>query len=130
MTGTQPRIVCFSCRFSWGYLTEQSALPTRIPGWVPLICGGKIEAEQILSAFRNGADGVLLAVCPIGECHFQEGNLQLAKRVALLHQVLAAHGIAPERLRFVARRDADGTELLRIIEEFSVDLQRKGKEVS
>ena len=122
MTGHLPCIVCFSCGFGWGYLAEAENLAASSPNRVSIACGGKIEPEQILAAFRDGADGVLLAVCPVGECHFQEGNLQLAKRVALLQEVLKSHGIAAERLRIVADRDPDGSGLVRVVAEFGEQL--------
>lgn len=127
MTTHVPKVVCFSCSFSWGYLAEQGAMAEQIPHWLPVACGGKIEAEQILTAFRNGADGVLLAVCSIGECHFQDGNLQLAKRVALLQGVLAAHGIAADRLQVVFSRDPAGVELPRLLQAFSRRLSDLGQ---
>lgn len=126
MSDFLPQIVCVSCSFGWGYLAAPETLAAGSPNRVSTVCGGKIDAEQILAAFREGADGLLLAVCPLGECHFQEGNLQLAKRVALLHQVLAAHGITPERLRIVAGRDPDGTELPQLVAEFSRQLAALG----
>jgi len=113
-----PQVVCFSCSFGWGYLAGQGALAASNPHWLPVVCGGKIEAEQLLAAFRAGADGILLAVCPVGECHFQDGNLQLTKRVALLEPVLAAHGIQAERLLLVLNRDPAGEELPRLVQNF------------
>jgi coenzyme F420-reducing hydrogenase delta subunit len=100
-------------------MADEAALVEALPLWVPVVCGGKVEAEQILAAFRQGADGVLLAVCPYGECHFQGGNLQAAKQLALLREVLTAHGIAPERLLLVASRDPDGTALLATVGGFA-----------
>ena len=126
MTTYSPKVVCFSCSFGWGYLAEAVNLAERIPNWVPVVCGGKIEAEQILAAFRRGADGVLVAVCGIGECHFQDGNLQLGKRVSLLKTVLAAQGIAADRLQVIFSRDPAGDELPRILLEFSRHLTDLG----
>ncbi|GAB4257668.1 MAG: hypothetical protein Kow0092_04760 [Deferrisomatales bacterium] len=103
-----PRIVCFSCNFGWGYLSEREQLAAAVDRWVPVACSGKVDAVHILRAFQKGADGVLILGCPEGECHFQDGSYQTKKKTFLLQQVLAAHGIEPERLRMVLSVDPEG----------------------
>lgn len=122
MGDPQPRIVCFSCSFSWGYLADTAQLAEQLPDWTVVPCCGRIEPQQILTAFTQGAAGVLVAGCASGECHFQDGNLQLRKRVALLHQVLAAHGVNPERLVTHFDRDPEGTKLVALVATFRAAL--------
>jgi F420-non-reducing hydrogenase iron-sulfur subunit len=64
-------------------------------------CTGKIEMEQILSAFERGVDGVLIAGCLEGGCHFLEGNLRAKRRTEHLRQTLDEIGVGAERLRMV-----------------------------
>ena len=126
MNGDRVRIVCFSCRFGWQGTEPPAAVPSAELVWLPLVCGGRLDVESLLTAFRDGADGVLVAVCPVGECHFQEGNLQVLKRVTLLRPVLVSHGFAGERLRIIAGRDADGSELLKAVTAFAEELSPHG----
>ncbi len=107
----KPKIVCFSCKFSWGYLTEEAALAARITNWIPIICAGKIEASYVVDAFIHGADGVLILGCPEGDCHYQDGNMEAKKRLALLRQALSTYGIQPERVKLVLSRDPEGKDI-------------------
>jgi coenzyme F420-reducing hydrogenase delta subunit len=111
MSGPEPKLVCFSCKFGWGYVADQTELAAALPRWIPIICGGKIEVETILRAFRDGADGVMILGCPDGQCHFQDGNFQLQKRLALLGKVLDQFGIDQRRLRAVFAFDPEGTSI-------------------
>ncbi|MBN2099494.1 MAG: hydrogenase iron-sulfur subunit, partial [Dehalococcoidia bacterium] len=62
----EPKLVCFSCKFGWGYLADEEDLRDRVKNWVPIICSGKIDTTHILDAFKRGADGVLILGCPEG----------------------------------------------------------------
>jgi coenzyme F420-reducing hydrogenase delta subunit len=54
-----------------------------------------------MKAFENGADGVLVAGCLEGGCHFVEGNLCAKRRVNYTRDMLAEVGLEKERLRMV-----------------------------
>jgi NADPH-dependent glutamate synthase beta subunit-like oxidoreductase/coenzyme F420-reducing hydrogenase delta subunit len=116
--GETPQVVCFSCLFSWGYLTDREETAKRVANWIPVVCSGKIEGSQILRAFAEGADGVLILGCRRGECHFQDGNLQTMKRVETLKMVLAAFRIDPERLEARFSIDPEADSLPELLAEF------------
>jgi len=107
----KPKIICFSCKFSWGYLVEESTLAAEITNWIPIICAGKIDAAYVVDAFIHGADGVLILGCPEGDCHYQDGNIEAKKRLSLLRQALQTHGIQPERVKLVLSRDPEGKDI-------------------
>ena len=46
----EPKLVCFSCNFGWGYLAERERLSTAVDHWVPVACSGKVDATHILRA--------------------------------------------------------------------------------
>lgn len=98
MSDNSADIVCFACRFGWD---AHEATPVPDVRLAAVACTGKIEAEHILRAFRNGARGVILLACSQGACHFQDGNSHAAKRVYLLKDILSAFGIDSDRLRIV-----------------------------
>lgn len=105
VTEFQPDIVAFCCNFC-AYAAADLAGSRRLqyPANVRIVhvpCTGKIEMEQILSAFEHGVDGVLIAGCLEGGCHFLEGNLRARKRSDHLRQVLDEIGVGAERLRMV-----------------------------
>lgn len=122
----RPKVVCFSCKFGWGYLTDEDALSRRIDNWVPLICTGKIDATHILDAFKAGADGILILGCPEGDCHYQDGNYEAKKRVYLIRRLLESAGIEKERIRIVLSADPEGESIPRLVEEMRGELAKLG----
>ena len=88
MSDFEPKVVCFSCKFGWGYLADEDTLSSQIKNWIPIVCSGKVDAKHVMEAFEHGADGVLILGCPEGECHYQDGNFETKKRVQLLRKVL------------------------------------------
>lgn len=126
MSDYQPTIVCFSSKFSWGYLTDESALSSKIDNWVPLICTGKIDATHMLAAFEAGADGILILGCPEGDCHYQDGNYEAKKRVYLIRSVLESLGIDKERIRIELSSDPEGARIARLVQHMRQQLAKLG----
>jgi F420-non-reducing hydrogenase iron-sulfur subunit len=113
----EPKIVCFSCKFSWGYLGDEKALSEKIKNWVPIVCSGKLDATHITDALATGAAGVLILGCPEGDCHYQDGNIEASKRIALLKSLLEASGIESERVRLILSRDPEGKTMPGLVAE-------------
>ena len=126
MSNYQPKLVCFSCRFGWGYLGDEQALASQIKNWIPIICSGKIDAAHIIEAFRDGADGVLILGCPEGDCHYQDGNFEARKRVYLIQKVLVSYGIEPERVRIELSIDPEGKTIPMLVDQMSKTLAKLG----
>jgi F420-non-reducing hydrogenase iron-sulfur subunit len=89
-------------------------------------CTGKIEVNYLLEAFERGIDGVLVAGCLEGGCHFQEGNLRAKKRVARAKELLAEAGIEPERLEMYNLSSAEGARFAEIVTEMMERLKNLG----
>jgi len=70
-------------------------------------CTGKLEVEYFMKAFENGADGVIVAGCEEGSCHFIEGNLIAKRRVNYTREILSESGLDKERLRMINIGAAD-----------------------
>lgn len=126
MNEYKPKVVCFSCKFSWGYLTDESTLSLEIKNWIPTICIGKIDATQMMDAFKAGADGILLLGCPEGNCHYQDGNNEARKKLYLLRKLLEFRGIEKERLKIVLSTDPSGRRIPQLVEEMRKDLVKLG----
>jgi coenzyme F420-reducing hydrogenase delta subunit len=118
--------VCFSCKFSWGYLTDETTLSTQIKNWIPIICTGKIDTTHILDAFKEGADGVLILGCPEGDCHYQDGNYEARKKIHIARRLLESYGIEKERLRLELSINPDGGRISQLMKEMSKDLAKLG----
>ena len=60
-----------------------------------------------MRAFENGADGVFVAGCEEGSCHFVEGNFIARRRVNYAREILSETGLDKERLRMINIGAAD-----------------------
>ncbi len=120
-----PGVVCFACRFGWGYAADASPF-ANVKSFVPVVCIGKVDATDILSAFQKGAHGVLLLGCGEGDCHFQDGNQEAKKKMYLLQRVLESFGIEKERLEVITGIDAKGERVPGMINSFTDRLKGLG----
>ena len=116
MTGAQPlpkaassgsdcKIIAFCCNFC-AYTAADLAGARRMqyPPNVRIVhvpCTGKLEMDHVLAAFERGIDGVLVAGCLEGGCHFIEGNLRAKRRIEAIRETLEEIGLGRERLRMV-----------------------------
>jgi F420-non-reducing hydrogenase iron-sulfur subunit len=126
----EPRLVAFCCHYC-AYTAADLAGSMRVqyPPNVRIIrtpCTGKLEIEYFMKALEDGADGVLVAGCLEGGCHFMQGNLRARRRVDYARQLLAETGFEPERLRMVNVSAAMGRPLAGIITDMVETLRRMG----
>ena len=97
-----PKIVLFCC--GWNTYTATGLADTSGLADKPNVriirtmCSGKIEPTFILQAFAQGVDGVIIAGCQHGDCHYNSGNYKARRRLMLLKKTLPQLGIEPERL--------------------------------
>jgi F420-non-reducing hydrogenase iron-sulfur subunit len=115
-TTFEPKIVGFFCNWC-AYRAADSAGSGRIacpPNLriIRLMCSGRLDPSFVLHAFSRGADGVLIAGCRLGECHYLKQNQKTMRRVAMLRHLLSALGIEPERLRVWWASAVEGQELV------------------
>jgi F420-non-reducing hydrogenase iron-sulfur subunit len=131
MSGFEPRIVGFLCNWC-SYAGADLAGISRFqypPNLrvIRVMCSGRVHPAFILQAFRDGADGVLVAGChPPNDCHYISGNLKTQRRVSLLKKLMAQLGLEPERLRLEWISAAEGDKFARVITEMVADMKRMG----
>ncbi len=117
-----PKIISFCC-FNCAYAAADLAGAMRVAydprvAIVGVPCTGAMEAAVVLGAFEEGADGVFVAGCLDGECHYKEGNLRARERVTRLRERLAEVGLEPGRLEMYQVSAAMGTRFGEIAAEF------------
>jgi F420-non-reducing hydrogenase iron-sulfur subunit len=98
----EPEITAFYCIYC-GYMAADTAgsLGVQYPANVKFLrlpCTGKTDIRYLLEAFEQGADGVYLVACPIGNCHHVRGNERGRARVQRAKQILDEIGLGGERL--------------------------------
>ena len=79
-----------------------------------------------MRAFENGADGVLVAGCEEGSCHFIEGNLMAKRRVNYTREILSEAGFEKERLRMVNIGAANARRFVEIIKDMIETVRKLG----
>ena len=131
MTEFEPTIVgflCNWCSYAGADLAGVSRFqyPTNLRV-IRVMCSGRVHPSFILEAFKDGADGVLVAGChPPNDCHYLSGNLKAERRVALLKKLMVQLGLEPERLRLEWISAAEGDKFARVIREMVADLKKLG----
>jgi coenzyme F420-reducing hydrogenase delta subunit len=93
---------------------------------VKVPCTGRMDIIHMLKAFENGADGVYLAGCLEGECHFLRGNLRARKRVAQVQALLNECGIGGERVAMYNLSSAQGQRFAEIAREMTEKIRALG----
>jgi len=93
---------------------------------VRVMCTGRIDPTFILKAFAGGADGVLVAGCHPGDCHYLEGNYKTIRRIAMVRRLLEQFGIEPERFRLEWVSASEGARWAQIVREMTEQLKALG----
>jgi F420-non-reducing hydrogenase iron-sulfur subunit len=125
-----PKIVGFLCNWC-SYAGADLAGTSRIPypaniRIIRVPCSGRVDPLFVLKAFQEGADGVLVAGCHPGDCHYGEGNYHARRRYALMHRFLDFVGIEADRLRIDWVSSSEGTRFAQIVAEFTEKVRDLG----
>ena len=126
----EPRIIAFLCRWC-SYTGADLAGTSRLkypPNVLPIkvMCSGRVDPTFVLNAFRKGADGVLICGCHPGDCHYNEGNLNMMRRLPFLRKLLAQFGIEPERVRLEWVSASEGDRYAELVTEFTDQMREMG----
>ena len=126
----EPKIVAFCCNYC-AFAAADLAGATRLQypanvRIIRLLCTGRVDAIHLIKAFEDGADGVFVAGCLEGQCHFLEGNLRAKKKVAYVKQLLAEAQIEPERLEMYNLSSAMGGRFAEIVGEMTDRIKELG----
>ena len=126
----EPVIVGFLCNWC-SYRAADLAGTARLhyaPNLRPMrvMCSGRVDPQFVLKAFREGADGVLIAGCHPGECHYVEGNIKTLRRYILLKRMLRQWGIEQERLQLVWASASEGSVLAEAVNRMAEQLRALG----
>ena len=126
----EPKIVGFLC--NWCSYTGADLAGTSRVKYAPnlrsirVMCSGRVEPTFVIKALYEGADGVLIAGCHPGDCHYQEGNYKALRRYRFLRRVLPEYGIEPERVRLEWVAASEGERFAKIVDEFTEQIRSLG----
>lgn len=126
----EPRIVAFFC--NWCTYTAADLAGVSRLKYAPnvrvirLMCSGRVDPQFIVTALAQGADGVLIGGCHLGDCHYAEGNLKTLRRFELLQRMLHTLGVAPERVRLEWISAAEGDKVRTVVNDMVKQIRLLG----
>jgi F420-non-reducing hydrogenase iron-sulfur subunit len=128
--GFEPEITVFMCIYC-AYMAADTAgaLRVKYPANVKLVklpCTGKTDARYLLEAFEQGADGVCVVACPIGNCHHVHGNKRGLARVEYTKKLLDEVGLGGERLEMYFVSGGMGMTFANAIREMTEQVRGLG----
>jgi len=130
MGGFEPKIVGFCCNWC-SYAGADLAGVSRFQyppniRIIKVMCSGRVDPTFILKALEVGADGVLIAGCHPGDCHYISGNYKAERRILLLKKVLEQLGIEKERVRLEWVSASEGARFAEVVTDFTQTIKNLG----
>lgn len=128
--GFEPLIVAYCCNWC-SYAgadlagTSRFEYPVNIR-IVRIMCTGRVDPILVFEALRMGADGVLIAGCHPGDCHYQKGNFMMEKRFDYIKEAVKSVGIEPERVRLEWVSASEGGKWAALVREMTEEIRRLG----
>jgi F420-non-reducing hydrogenase iron-sulfur subunit len=129
-TNFEPKIVGFLCKWC-SYAgadlagTNRMKYPSNI-STIRVNCSGRIDPALVMKALALGADGILIAGCHPGDCHYTNGNIKTLRRFKLLQKMLDQFGIERERVRLEWISAAEGERYAQVVRSMTEQVRSLG----
>jgi len=126
----EPKIAVFCC--NWCTYAGADLAGTSRMKYAPnvrlirVMCSGRVDPYFVLKAISDGADGVLVAGCHPGDCHYINGNQKTMRRFPVLKTMLGQFGIEPERIRLEWISASEGDVFVRVANEMTEAVRKLG----
>jgi len=126
----EPEVIAFCCRHCAYAAADlaggaRASYPPAIK-IVELPCTGRASVLEILHALEEGADGVVVAGCLPGTCHYLKGNTHARLRVDHVAGLLKKIGIEDQRARMINISAAMGAQFAEKVTEFVETIKALG----
>jgi F420-non-reducing hydrogenase iron-sulfur subunit len=130
MNAFEPKILAFLCNWC-SYVAADSAGVSRLiqkPNVriIRVFCSGMVDPSYVVKAFSSGADGVLIAGCHPGDCHYISGNIKALRRSFLLKKLLAELGMEEGRFRLEWVAASEPQRYVKVINQMVDEIQKLG----
>jgi len=126
----EPKIVVFACNWcTYAALDLAGTSRMKYPAnfrVIRVMCSGRIDPQFVLEAFRQGADGVIVAGCHPGDCHYINGNMKTLRRMVMLRKMLEDLGIEKERFRLEWISASEATKWVQVAREMVEQIRALG----
>jgi len=126
----KPTIVGFLCNWcSYAGADLAGATKLEIPASLSVIkvmCSGRVDPVLVSTAMLQGADGVLVAGCHPGDCHYREGNYFARRRFALLRNTVRTLGLDVNRIMLAWISASEGQRFADVTNQFAKQIMELG----
>jgi coenzyme F420-reducing hydrogenase delta subunit len=115
----EPRIVAFLCNWC-SYAGADLAGTSRIQyppniRVIRVMCSGRVNPLFVAKCFAEGADGVLVSGCHIGDCHYMEGNYLARRRFIMMNFLLEYLGLESDRFQMSWVSASEGGKFAEVV---------------
>lgn len=126
----KPLIVAFCCNWC-SYAGADLAGTSRLnyPANVKIIrvpCSCRVNTNFIIRAFQKGADGVVIAGCHPGDCHYSTGNYYTRRRFSIFINLLEYLGIEKESFKIDWISAAEANKFATVMNEVLENVYKLG----
>ena len=128
---SEPRIVGFLCNWcSYAGADLAGTSKLKVPSSltpIRVMCSSRVDPVLVTTAFLHGADGVLVAGCHPGDCHYDKGNYYTRRRFAMLKKVTEEVGLESDRLRLSWISASEGPRYAKTATDFTEKIKKLGE---
>ena len=129
-TEFKPNIVgflCNWCSYAGADLAGSSKMEVKpFLSVIRVMCSSRINSNLVLASLLWGADGVLVAGCHPGDCHYEKGNYYARRRFALIKKIMETLDLEPERLQLSWISASEGKRYAEVVNKFADDISKMG----
>ena len=93
---------------------------------IRVMCSSRVNSNLVLSSLLWGSDGVLVAGCHPGDCHYEKGNYYARRRFALLKKITEVLNLEPDRIQLSWISASEGKRYAEIVNKFADDISKLG----
>jgi len=126
-----PKILAFLCNWC-SYAGADLAGTSRLkypPSILPIrvMCSSRVDPLFVVKAYLGGIDGILVAGCHPGDCHYDKGNYYTRRRFALLKKIFEEINVDSDRLLLSWISASEGTKYAKVATEFTEKIKKLGE---
>jgi len=126
----KPNIVGFLCNWcSYAGADLAGSSKTEVDSSISVVrvmCSSRVNSNLVLSSLLWGADGVLVAGCHPGDCHYEQGNYYARRRFALLKKIAEVLNLEPERIQLSWISASEGKRYAEVVNKLADNISKKG----
>jgi coenzyme F420-reducing hydrogenase delta subunit len=90
------------------------------------MCTGRVDPAIVAKAFKKGLDGLMVAGCYFGDCHYITGNVQAQAKMEMTRRLFKYIGVNEDRVAFRQCSSGEASVFVELITEFDEKIRNLG----